>query len=44
MGGLAHWPDAGGVADQAGWVVDCFGILASVNARLDEDERKRRRQ
>jgi hypothetical protein len=44
MGGLAHWPDAGGVADQAAWIVDAFGLLAGFNARFDEDERKRRRQ
>jgi hypothetical protein len=42
MGGLAHWPDAGGVVDQAAWVVDAFGLLAGVNARFDEDDRRRR--
>jgi hypothetical protein len=44
MGGLAHWPDAGGVADQAAWVVDAFGLLAGINSRLDEDERRRMRR
>ena len=26
MGGIAHWPDAGGVNDQAAWVVDGFAV------------------
>jgi hypothetical protein len=42
MGGVAHWPDAGGVVDQSAWVVDAFGILAGLNNKLDEDERRRR--
>ena len=43
MGGIANWPDAGGVADQAAWVVDAFSALGSINAELDEDERRRGR-
>jgi len=42
MGGIANWPDAGGVADQAAWVVDAFAILGGIDAELDEDERRRR--
>jgi len=41
-GGYAHWPDAGGVADQAAWVVDAFGLLTGTAATWDEAERKRR--
>jgi hypothetical protein len=29
MGGIAHWPDAGGVNDQAAWVVDGFAVLGN---------------
>lgn len=39
MGGIAHWPDGGGVGDQAAWVVDAFGMLAGIDARLDEAAR-----
>jgi hypothetical protein len=35
MGGTAHWPDAGGVAQQAAWVVDAFAALASADAAID---------
>ena len=42
MGGIAHWPDAGGVADQAAWVVDAFAVLGAIDAELNEDERRRR--
>jgi hypothetical protein len=42
MGGTAHWPDAGGVSDQSAWIVDAFGILAGLNSKLDEDDRRRR--
>lgn len=41
MGGYSHWPDAGGVADQAAWVVAGFGVLTAASARWDEAERKR---
>ncbi len=34
MGGIAHWPDAGGVNDQAAWVVDGFAVLARIEAAL----------
>jgi hypothetical protein len=30
------------VVDQSAWVVDAFGILAGLNNKLDEDERRRR--
>jgi hypothetical protein len=43
MGGYGHWPDAAGVADQAPWVVDAFGVLTGASARWDEAERKRGR-
>jgi len=33
----------GGVADQAAWVVDAFGVLTGASARWDEAERKRGR-
>ena len=36
MGGLAHWPDGGGVADQAAWIVEAFAMLASIDAKLDK--------
>lgn len=39
MGGIASWPDAGGVNDQVAWLVDAFRLLASLNAELDEQER-----
>ncbi len=35
MGGIAHWPDAGGVNDQAAWVVDGFAVLGGLDASLD---------
>ncbi len=41
-GGVAHWPDAGGVGDQAAWVVDAFGALASMHAAMNEAEQKLR--
>ena len=41
MGGYSHWPDAGGVADQAAWVVDGFGVLTGTSARWDDATRKR---
>jgi hypothetical protein len=36
MGGIAHWPDAGGVNDQAAWVVDGFAVLASAEAAMGQ--------
>jgi hypothetical protein len=44
MGGVSHWPDAGGVGDQAAWVVDAFGILARTAGEWDEADRRRRGQ
>lgn len=38
--GMAHWPDAGGVGDQAAWVVESFAILSGLSARWDADARK----
>jgi hypothetical protein len=40
MGGIAHWPDAGGVNDQAAWVVDAFAALGGIDAALDEVRRQ----
>jgi hypothetical protein len=40
--GTAHWPDAGGVADQAAWVVDAFATLTSIDADMREADRKLR--
>jgi hypothetical protein len=40
MGGIAHWPDAGGVGDQAAWVVDAFGALSGIDAALDAERRQ----
>jgi hypothetical protein len=42
MGGIGHWPDPGGVGDQAAWVVDAFGALGGIKAALDEAARKMR--
>ncbi len=39
-GGIAHWPDSGGVGDQAAWVVDAFSTLASMHAAMNEAEQK----
>jgi len=30
--GFAHWPDPGGVNDQAAWVVDAFAALSAIDA------------
>ena len=40
MGGIAHWPDPGGVGDQAAWVVDAFAALSGIDAALDEERRR----
>jgi hypothetical protein len=40
MGGIAHWPDAGGVADQAAWVVDAFAALGGIDAAIDAEQRR----
>lgn len=42
MGGYAHWPDAGGVGDQAAQVIDAFNLLAAVNGAWDEADRARK--
>jgi hypothetical protein len=41
MGGLAHWPDLGGVGDQAAWIVDAFAMLTAIDGALDRSERER---
>ena len=38
--GIAHWPDAGGLNDQAAWIVDAFSILSGLSARWDAEARK----
>ena len=40
MGGIAHWPDAGGVNDQAAWVVDGFAVLAGAEAVMEGERRR----
>jgi hypothetical protein len=40
MGSIAHWPDAGGVNDQAAWVVDGFAVLAGADAQMEGERRK----
>lgn len=41
MGGFAHWPDAGGVADQAAWVADAFNVLLKVENETETAKRQR---
>jgi len=40
--GIAHWPDAGGLGDQAAWVVDAFAALAGLDYAMREADRKQR--
>jgi hypothetical protein len=40
MGGITHWPDAGGVNDQAAWVVDGFAVLGRIDAAFDAEQRQ----
>ncbi|MBS7789276.1 hypothetical protein KTR66_04685 [Roseococcus sp. SDR] len=35
--GIVNWPAAGGVGDQAAWLVDAFNILAGVDAQMREE-------
>lgn len=37
--GIATWPDGGGVAHQAAWVVDAFQILAVAAEKAREAKR-----
>jgi hypothetical protein len=37
---IAHWPDPGGVGDQAAWVVDAFAALSGIDAALDAAQRR----
>jgi hypothetical protein len=38
-GGIAHWPDAGGVGDQSAWIVDAFSVLSRLIAAMQDHER-----
>ena len=37
--GIAHWPDAGGLGDQAAWIVDAFQALSNIDAKWRAAER-----
>jgi hypothetical protein len=37
--GYALLPDAGGVNDQAAWMLDAFAVLSRVEAEADKAER-----
>ena len=41
-GGIAHWPDAGGVGDQAAWIVDAFATLGTIYTSIVESEVRQR--
>lgn len=41
-GGIANWPDAGGVAMQAAWVLEAFNALAGAEATFDERRKQMR--
>jgi hypothetical protein len=41
-GGIAHWPDTGGVGDQAAWLVEGFALLSSLTAQWDAADRMAR--
>jgi hypothetical protein len=41
MRDLTHWPDAGGVGNQAAWVVDALTLLAGMDAAMDAQQRQR---
>jgi hypothetical protein len=43
-GGIAHWPDAGGVGDQAAWLVDAFATLGTIYVKMVESEARLRGQ
>jgi hypothetical protein len=43
-GGIAHWPDSGGVGDQAAWLVDAFATLGTIYAKMVESEARLRGQ
>ena len=43
-GGVAHWPDDGGVGDQAAWLVDAFATLSTIYAKMVESEARLRGQ
>lgn len=42
QGGYDHWPDGGGINDQAAWVVDGFGYLTGTMAAWDDADRQAR--
>jgi len=39
MGGVAHLPDGGGVADQSAWLMDAFAIMSAAESELRGDHR-----
>jgi len=38
--GIATWPDAGGVAQQAAWIIEAFQILAVAAEKLRDERRE----
>jgi hypothetical protein len=40
--GIAHWPDAGGLADQAAWLVEAFAVLSSIDATWRAEDLRNR--
>ena len=38
MGGIATWPDDGGLNHQPAWLVDAFHYLGNFDARLSRPE------
>ena len=42
MGGPGHLPEAGGFGDQAAIMMDALRVMDAAEARLAEDERRRR--
>ncbi len=42
--GAGHLPDAGGTGDQPAIMMDAFGLMTGVAAKLDEEDKERRRR
>jgi hypothetical protein len=42
MGGVASWPEAGGVNDQPAWVVEAFGVLSAALAAEEKRDKEGR--
>jgi hypothetical protein len=40
--GIAHWPDPGGLADQAAWLVEAFAALSSIDATWRAEDLRNR--